>query len=264
MKNTGYIFADIGNTTIDIIFTSDTGFKYEKIYSSDLEKMKKTVAERSSEFEKNIAYISSVDKRGLNNFLTVIKALGIESQILDSEKMKEFSYLNNYRVDNIDIIGPDLFCDIVSVPTDKGLIVIDLGTASKILFLDKNKILHGGSIFPGICSFPEVLQIKTDLLGKNDILKDPSLVSLNTKESISSGAINGTACLLVKMVEEIKKQYDAKDALVYLTGGNANMIINHLRKFGLTDFISDMHLVNEGLARIFGYQEYQKMKEEIK
>jgi type III pantothenate kinase len=258
------LFCDIGNSTLDLIETDFCSYEAFKIPTGDPRRMK-DIFETFKDSKRPLhAYISSVDKKGLANLTHVLAELRISSSLLTHARMRMFCKANGYTVSNVDILGTDLFCDIVARKSEKGMIVIDLGTASKILYLNARKEFLGGQIFPGLSSFPEILSVKTDLLGRNELVLDPALVSLETKESISSGAINGGAALIVKMVEEIRKLYQDPDCEVYLTGGNGYLVKKRLLGFGLSEMKTDAHLVNEGLARIYGFENVLSFQEEIR
>ena len=260
MKN-NFLFADIGNTNIDFLFQKGEEYLPQKILSTKKEELIHYLD--SLDFVKE-CYISSVDRVACECLISCLKEKEIPYQVIDSNVIKEFAANNGYVIENADILGADLFCDALCRDTDKGLIVVDLGTANKILYLDSKKRLNGGCIFPGITFFPETLHMSTDLLGLYSLERAPKLVSLDTSECISSGAINGIAALIAGMVHQIKKEYECPDALVVLTGGNGYLIKDVLPRFGLEDFETDINAVHEGLARTFGFTNYLSMKQEIK
>ena len=253
------LLVDIGNTTIDLLYKGKGERKREKIPPEDQKSMIAFLHSLpSSSFS---CYISSVDKKGLFLFLDALKSIGIEGEVLSPSKMKETSQRLSIRVDNTEYLGSDLFCDILARENKDGLLVIDCGTASKLLLLDDKNVFHGALILPGIALFPKALSVSTDLLSDTRLTKKPPLLSLKTEECLSSGALNGQAAMFAGLVKKVKEEYSLPHAKVLLTGGNSYLIKDLLPEFGLEDFEWDQNAVLEGLARSYGSEDYLSLKE---
>ena len=251
-KNDTILYADIGNSTIDFLAVNDDTFSTEKVRTRSKDDIFNYIGKMKDIHE---VYISSVNSSGLQSLK---EALAYEFpfcriSFIDQKTMEEFASCHKISVDNIDILGSDLFCDIVAEDNKNGMIVIDLGTASKILYLDKGSCFKGCQIFPGLSSFSEILHAKTDLLKDSPIIINPPLVSLKTEECISSGVINGVSSLISGMVNAIKKTYDNEDAKVILTGGNSYLIKDTLKNWMKDDFIYDVNHTLKGLVKISGH-----------
>lgn len=251
-KNNIVLYADIGNSTIDFLLANGNSFSVEKVRTRSKDDIFDYIGKMEDIHE---AYISSVNSSGLQSLKEALAHKFPHCRIffIDQKAMKEYASSHGIKVDNIDILGSDLFCDIVSEDNETGMIVVDLGTASKILYLDKNFCFKGCQIFPGLSSFSEILHAKTDLLKDSPIIINPPLVSLKTEECISSGVINGVSSLISGMVQAIKKEYDNKDAKVILTGGNSYLIKDTLKTWMKDDFIYDVYHTLKGLVRISGH-----------
>lgn len=251
-KNNTVLYADIGNSTIDFLLVNGNSFSVEKVRTRSKDDIFDYIGKMEDIHE---AYISSVNSSGLQSLKEALAHKFPHCRIffIDQKAMKEYASSHGIKVDNIDILGSDLFCDIVSEDNETGMIVIDLGTASKILYLDKNFCFKGCQIFPGLSSFSEILHAKTDLLKDSPIIINPPLVSLKTEECISSGVINGVSSLISGMVQAIKKENDNKDAKVILTGGNSYLIKDTLKTWMKDDFIYDVYHTLKGLVRISGH-----------
>ena len=246
------LYADIGNSTIDFLLTDFDSFATKKIptrHKSEIVSYLETLAGLSD------VYVSSVNSIGLEALKHGLDKVfpNAKLHLLTPQVMGEYALRAGIKVDNIDILGSDLFCDIVSESNNSGEIIIDLGTASKILYLDKSSYFHGCQIFPGLASFPETLHAKTDLLKNAPIIENPPLISLKTEECISSGVINGVSALISKMVETIEREYDNDDAKVILTGGNAYLIKDALNKFTNKEIIYDPYHIIKGMMKISGH-----------
>ncbi len=247
MKET-YLIADIGNTTIDLALYDGLGIEKVKISHQNQNQIKEQLIKWK---EDNIqsCLISSVNQDGYKNLILCLNEQEIPFEDITPEKMAEFASDHGYTVTNTSYLGADLFCDIIA-SEEVPQIIIDLGTVGKILYLDRDKIFHGCSIFPGIKRIPEMMSLSTDLLDEYGLSKNPPLVSLKTEECVSSGAINGIACLIISMVKQIKKKYDAFDSQVILTGGDSHFVKDLLTEFGLEDVIYDPDLSMKGLIRL--------------
>ena len=129
-------------------------------------------------------------------------------------------------IDNPNELGSDLLVAGVAANSLFGgnNIIVDLGTANKILVLVGNKFL-GGAITPGFMSSFEGLFSNAELLNKIPLNMPSKVVGSNTIECIQSGSIIGTASMIEKMIEKIIREMDNKYNInnfrVILTGGNA-------------------------------------------
>lgn len=251
-KNNIVLYADIGNSTIDFLLVNDNSFSVEKVRTRSKDDIFDYIGKMDILEE---VYVSSVNSSGLQSLKEALADKFPHCRIgfIDRETMKEYASSHKIKVDNIDILGSDLFCDIVAEENKTGMIVIDLGTASKILYLDKDSCFKGCQIFPGLSSFSEILHAKTDLLKDSPIIIDPPLVSLKTEECISSGVINGVSSLISGMVKAIKTEYENEDAKVILTGGNSYLIKDTLKAWMKNDFIYDVYHTLKGLVKISGH-----------
>ena len=247
MKDT-YLLADIGNTTIDLALYDGVKIEKVKIPNQDQKKIEEQLSLWGEENIQNCV-VSSVNQEGSENLIITLNQIGLPFEIITPKRMTDFANRNGYTITNTSYLGTDLFCDIIADDAAPQ-IIIDLGTVGKILYLDRDKIFHGCSIFPGIRRIPGMLEQSADMLDNYDLEKNPPLVSLKTEECISSGAINGIACLVSSMVQQIQKKYDAFDSKIFLTGGDSAFVQSLLEEYGLKDVIYDPDLSIRGLLRL--------------
>ena len=112
-------------------------------------------------------------------------------------------------------------------------IVVDFGTATKILAVDRDGLFLGGSILPGIPSFPKVLFQKADLLPDMSLTdENVPLLSLKTEECIASGAIHGTTFLVEGYLKRLQQRKGLEGAQVLFTGGNFHYVERNLANKG--------------------------------
>lgn len=167
--------------------------------------------------------ISSVVPSVHQNLISIFQELfNIEPIFINVSMKSNIEIL----IDNPDELGSDLFVAGVAANALFGgnNIIVDLGTANKILVMLGHKFL-GGAITPGFMSSFEGLFSNAELLNTIPLELPKKVVGSNTIECIQSGSIIGTASMIEKMIEKIKKEmeikYQAKEFHIILTGGNA-------------------------------------------
>lgn len=219
------LLIDIGNTTIDVQICSgkDKRLKLVRGFKDRLRRL-------LSEEQISEAAIVSVVPRKTAECLDLLREFSLKPWVLDAEKMRFFATSHGYEIDNIDILGGDLFCDLIAREEKDGLIVLDLGTATKILALSPDKVFLGGVLLPGLDHFSLGLTKNAALIPTLGKVKEVPLLSLKTDESIASGIYHGTAILLKGYVEKLWKVPSLQKATVLLTGGNQEKILPFLDK----------------------------------
>jgi type III pantothenate kinase len=103
------------------------------------------------------------------------------------------------------------------------LIVIDSGTAITFDVISKDRAYLGGLIFPGMNISLESLKEKTALLPLVKLQLPQTLIGRDTKNSILSGVVFGTAALSKELTRRIKL-FLGKDTRIIGTGGNITLI----------------------------------------
>jgi type III pantothenate kinase len=103
------------------------------------------------------------------------------------------------------------------------LVVIDSGTAITFDVISKNRAYLGGLIFPGMKISLEALKEKTALLPGVKLHPPKMLIGRDTKNSILSGVVFGTAALSKELAARIK-HYLGKNTQIIGTGGNISLI----------------------------------------
>lgn len=159
-------------------------------------------------------------------------------------------------MDNPGQVGSDLIVDAVAGIHEykPPLIIIDLGTATTISVVDKDKNYIGGMILPGIRVSLDSLVNRTSQLSKISMEAPKRLIGKNTIECMKSGIVHGNASCIDGMIERIEEEIGEK-ATVLATGGLAKVIVPHCRH----DIIIDDGLLLKGLVLI-----YRKNQTEMK
>lgn len=151
------------------------------------------------------------------------------------------------RIDNPYELGADLVCDSVGAIKKYGYpcIICDLGTANKLLVIDKNGNYIGGTISPGIRSAGKALTKDAAQLMDISYKAPKNVIGKNSPDALNSGAIYGTVSMIKGLTTMIEQElgYQTKHIL---TGGNANLV-----KEFLNDYKFDSSLILDGLYEIF-------------
>ena len=127
------------------------------------------------------------------------------------------------KADNPREVGADLICDAVGVKDEEALI-IDLGTATKYLYV-KNRSLLGVVITPGVMVSIKALVSNTALLPNVEIKVPSKVLGNNTINCMQSGATYGVASQVDGMISRIRKEVNNINLKVIATGGLANIIV---------------------------------------
>ncbi|HEX3027284.1 MAG TPA: type III pantothenate kinase [Clostridia bacterium] len=154
----------------------------------------------------------------------------------------------NIRVDDPAHLGSDLVVDAVAALAKypKPIIIVDMGTATKISAIDTSGSFMGCAIIPGIRLGLDALAERTAQLPHIELKTPEEMIGKNSSDSMQSGAVYGTASMIDGMVERFEQRLNQK-ASVVATGGFAGDIIPHCRR----KITLCPHLLMEGLLMIY-------------
>lgn len=154
----------------------------------------------------------------------------------------------NLQCDSPATVGSDLICGCVAAHHIYGspALIVDMGTATKILLLDKNGAFCGCSIIPGVNISLKALASGTAQLPQIGLEAPRSVIGKNTVDCMRSGVVFGHASMIDGMIDRYIEElgYEPK---VYATGGLAPAIIPHCKH----EISYDDHLVLKGLNIIY-------------
>lgn len=155
----------------------------------------------------------------------------------------------NIKTDDPSILGADFVCAAAGAIANYKLpaIIIDMGTATKIFAVLEGGELIGTSIMPGVNISLDALAGRTAQLPHIGIEGNPPVIGTNTVDSMRSGIIYGTACMIDGMVDMYKKEIGKENITLISTGGIAESIIKYCKN----DIVLDEMLVLEGLRHIY-------------
>ncbi|MDD6614614.1 MAG: type III pantothenate kinase [Lachnospiraceae bacterium] len=151
-------------------------------------------------------------------------------------------------LDNPAQLGSDRVADAVAAVNEYPcpLIIIDMGTATTISAIDREKNFLGGMIIPGLRVSLESLTMRTSQLPKISLDPPKKVIGSNTVDCMKSGIIYSTAGSIDGAVERIEEEMGEK-CTVISTGGLARKIIPYCKR----DIIIDDQLLLKGLMIIY-------------
>lgn len=126
-------------------------------------------------------------------------------------------------------------------------LVADLGTATKILVIDKEGCFRGCTISPGVKISLDALAKNTSLLPGISLSKPEKAIGENTVECMQSGIVYGTAAMLDGLIRRIKNELSENNVTVVATGGYSKTITECCE----TKMLYDENLLLDGLAEIY-------------
>lgn len=112
---------------------------------------------------------------------------------------------------------------------ERGLLVVDLGTATKFDCVSPRGEFLGGVIAPGIRIGLEALSSRTAKLPRVELTAPPTALGRNTIECIQSGVVYGHAALVDGLIERLNAELPF-DCSVIATGGFLSVLAPHTRK----------------------------------
>lgn len=151
-------------------------------------------------------------------------------------------------IDNPAQLGANLVAGAVAGIQQYGapLIIFDMGTATTVSVIDRNRNYIGGMILTGVTTALEALISKTSLLQSVAMEKPKKIIGSNTADCIKSGAIFGTAAAIDGIIDRLEEEIGCQ-ARTVATGIPAQSIVPFCRH----EIIIDNELLIKGLVEIY-------------
>ena len=148
-------------------------------------------------------------------------------------------------------IGADLLGDIIGALEmyKTPMMIVDLGTITKSLFINEQKELIGASFIPGLDLSLHLMKNNTGLLPTSRVQKPKTWYGTNTLETMNTGAYFSNVCA-VRFYKQMMEK-DNKNITFILSGGYSSLIEDHVKP----DFV-EPHLAAIGMNYI--YRKYMK------
>lgn len=245
---------DIGNTNINIgLFNGDelttsVRLATERQKTDDQYAMDFTnifVMHKVDFYEISGVVISSVVPEITEAVTNAIKKLTGKDALILSPGVKTGL---NILIDNPAQLGADLAAGAVGAVANYPLpaFIIDLGTATKICAVDKNKGFRGCMIAPGVQISLKALTDTSSLLPTISLEPPKKACGTNTVESMQSGVVLGTAAMIDGILDKFCEEL-GEPATIVATGGLSYFISPVCKR----EITYDRHLILKGLKAIY-------------
>ena len=198
----------------------------------------------------------NVDKKNISRAMYSSVVPDVDKKVLP--RLKDYLSCSIQRVkeSNIDItfgkinvneVGDDLIADLMGMKHKYSYpsIIVDLGTASKVLLLDKNGVFDSCLIIPGLSMSIASLSTNAALLPDIELKVPETALAHNTVEAMNAGVILGHAEMIKGLLNRIERElgYYCKRIL---TGGSAIYLKDLLKD----EVIYDPDITLDGLEEL--------------
>ena len=245
---------DVGNSNIvlggvrgdEIVFEArlrTDATKTSDEYCIDLKMILDVYNLKSTDFEGSI--IASVVPQVSNSMQTAIRKLTGKAPLVVGPGLKTKL---NIAIDNPSQTGADLVVGCVAALREHKapMIIIDMGTATTMIVLDKNSAMIGGAIIPGVKISMDALTNRTALLPGLQLDQPKKAIGRNTIDCMRSGLMLGSACMIDGMIDRMEEELGYKTTVI-ATGGIAKFVLPMCRH----EIIYDKDLLVKGLAALY-------------
>ena len=191
------------------------------------------------------AIIASVVPQVLNSLRTAVKKLTGKTALVVGPGLKTGL---NIQIENPAQTGADLVVGCVAALREHKapMIIIDMGTATTMIVLDKNSAMIGGCIMPGVKISMDALTDRTALLPGLQLDQPKKAIGRNTIDCMRSGIMMGSACMIDGMIDRMEAEL-GYETTVIATGGIAKFVLPMCKK----KIIYDKDLLVKGLATLY-------------
>ena len=163
----------------------------------------------------------------------------------------------NVRIDDPGTVAGDLITGAVGAVAlyEPPLIVVDMGTATTMVAVDKDGAYIGGAIIPGVGLSYSALSAGTSLLPNISIEAPKKCIGTNTVDCMKSGAVFGAAAMLDGMIARMEEEL-GESVTVVATGGISGCIVPYCKR----EIKHEPDLLLKGLAILYQKNTKQKKK----
>lgn len=254
------LLLDIGNSTVvvavmDVDGTISRTWRFKTLKEQTMAYFRHELYTGSKKYQIRFAdvtdvAISSVVPEVNDDIAQAISDLtGVHPRMFTFKDALRYISIN---VESPSQLGNDRLADAVGAVTTYGApaIIIDMGTATTISVIDRDRCFLGGMIIPGVKTSLHALSARASQLPAINIEHPRHIIGRNTLESMQSGTVYGTAAMIDGIIDRIMSQRDLKlrdgDKMpnIIATGGMAKTIIPHCQH----EIVVDELLIFKGLV----------------
>ena len=245
---------DVGNSNVvlgavqgdEIVFEArlrTDATKTSDEYCIDLKMVLEVYHVKAEDFEG--AIIASVVPQVLNSMKTAIVKLTGKAPLVVGPGLKTGL---NIAIDNPSQAGADLVVGCVAALREHKapMIIIDMGTATTMIVVDKNNAMIGGCIMPGVKISMDALTDRTALLPGLQLDQPKRAIGRNTIDCMRSGLMMGASCMIDGMIDRMEQEL-GYETTVIATGGIAKFVLPMCTH----EIVYDKDLLVKGLAALY-------------
>ena len=137
------------------------------------------------------------------------------------------------RIKNPEQLGSDIVCNTAAAfhVTEAPFVILDMGTATTITFVNTAKEVVGTIIIPGLKVSMNALSDSAALLNTASLEYNDELIGRDTQSAIRSGVINGNVYMIDGFIRNIREKMlkNGEKLNLIATGGLAERIIPYTR-----------------------------------
>ena len=241
------VVIDVGNSTVQIGFyqegnlfkkigfVTDSNKSDDELYALLMEQNR--LNDIDADKVEYLLYSSVVPTINFN-LTTALKRLFKKANFLSmANKIKTGLAM---KCDNPQEVGHDLIADMVAAKEKYGYptIVVDLGTASKVLLIDKDGFFSSAAIMPGLVISAKSLFDRGEQLPTVSLTTPKKMIGRNTIDCMNIGIIYGHLDGFRGIVNRTEKEIGYKCHKI-LTGGAS---------FFVKDIVDDEYILDENLC----------------
>ena len=245
---------DIGNTSIALGGFEGDELKFVGRLSTDVTKTEDEYASKIM----SILALHTVHKENIDGAIisSVVPALNLVMKsalrlVYDVDALMVCPGIKTgigILCDSPSSVGADLICSCVAANElySAPALIIDIGTATKMIVTNKNGAFIGVSIIPGVMMGLKALSNGTAQLPQVGLEAPATVIGKNTVDCMKSGVIFGHASLIDGMIDRINAEVGERLPVI-VTGGYASVVVSHCNH----KMVIDEYLVLKGLNLIY-------------
>ena len=212
---------DVGNSLLKIALFEKSELIQKFKFSGNY---KRNIEDIISKYKVTHSIISNVGRID-DSTINILKES--TSLLLVSNQLK-IPFKNLYKSKNT--LGQDRLA-LVSAAAfnfpNENVLIVDVGSCITYDFKNNNNEYLGGGISPGISMRFKSLNTFTSNLPLIDFDSIYQLIGNNTKNSITSGVVNGTISEINGIIQQYREEF--KNIRIILTGGDSNFLLKRIK-----------------------------------
>ena len=215
------LILDVGNSLLKIALFEKSEliqkFKFSENYKRNIE----NIISKNNVTHSIISNVGRIDD-------SIINILKESTNLLLVSNQLKIPFKNLYKSKNT--LGQDRLA-LVSAAAfnfpNENVLIVDVGSCITYDFKNNNNEYLGGGISPGISMRFKSLNTFTSNLPLIDFDSIYQLIGNNTKNSITSGVVNGTISEINGIIQQYREEF--KNIRIILTGGDSNFLLKRIK-----------------------------------